>query len=263
MFRECSVELSARGVRPATEMGFSAMRSQLPLIISVSAFLAACGGTEEPVANESTGNNDTEVAEDADTGETSEARVVAAPAGSRSAEPMVIGAADAPLTIIEYASVTCPGCASFHNQILPEIKEKYIETGKVRFEYREFPTAPANLAYAGFYLARCAATQNGAPAYFAMLDALYERQREWAFGPTPGETLENIAAQAGIDREGLEQCFYREDIKAAVKANVVEGMETHNVRGTPTLIVDDEELQWTRSIEGLTEAIERELAERS
>jgi protein-disulfide isomerase len=185
---------------------------------------------------------------------------IPAPAGSLAGEPMAIGSPDAKLTIIEYASVTCPACAAFHTQILPEIKAKYIDTGLVRLEFREFPTNPQNLAYAGFYLARCSATTKGSPAYFAMLGTLFERQREWAYGPQPGQTLETIAAEAGIDRAGLEACFFREDIKAAVKANIVRGLEEDEVKATPTFVVDGEELDWGRSPQGMMDAIDKALA---
>lgn len=230
-------------------------------LTAIAMTLSACGGS-----NADTTPTETPTETSADQSAAAEApapadapKVVKAPEGSRAADVMALGDPDAPLTIVEYASVTCPGCAGFHAQILPEIKEKYIDTGKVRMEFREFPTNPQNLAYAGFYLARCAATTKGAPAYFKMLDILFERQREWAYGPTPGETLQGIAAQVGIDKDGLEDCFYREDIKEAVRANVTQGMED-GIQGTPTFTVDGEEFDWDRRSETMDEAIERALA---
>ncbi|ADM08501.1 twin-arginine translocation signal domain protein [Parvularcula bermudensis HTCC2503] len=219
-------------------------------VVLLAGVLSGCGG----------GAQENATAE----GETSasQSQTLAAPEGSLAGATMALGSEEAPLTIIEYASVTCPACAAFHAQYFPEIKEKYIDTGKVRFIYREFPTAPQNLAYAGFYTARCAATDRGPVAYFAMLDTLYARQREWAYGDNPGDVLENIAAQAGIDRQELETCFRREDIRSAVKANVLEGVEAHGVNSTPTFIVDDEELDWNRGSETMSEAIERALAAR-
>lgn len=222
------------------------------------------GGAMEgkPAMADANGPAATPPAAGADAGVTQTQVSIAAPAGSLAGNAMILGSPDAKLTIIEYASVTCPACAAFHTQILPEIKTKYIDTGLVRFEFREFPTNPQNLAYAGFYLARCAATNKGSPAYFTMLNTLFERQREWAYGPTPGATLETIAADAGIDREGLEACFFREDIQSAVKANIVRGLEEDEVKATPTFIVDGEELDWGRSPQGMMDAIERELAAR-
>ncbi|RFB04875.1 DsbA family protein [Parvularcula marina] len=233
--------------------------------------LAACGGGNDETAEPDASANavfDSETTVDTDAmaeaaEEKDAPKSVPAPEGSKAGDAMILGAEDAPLTIVEYASSTCPACAAFHSQVFPKIKEEYIDTGKVRFEYREFPTNPQNLAYAGFYLARCAATDRGAPAYFAMLDTLYERQREWAYGPNPGPVLESIASQAGIDREGLQSCLYREDVKAAVKANVMRGLEDDNVRQTPTFMIDGKEVDWGRSEEGMMAMIDSELAKRA
>lgn len=228
--------------------------------------LAACGnGDAEPAADSAeivsateTTPETTEQETDTSAEETAHA-AVPAPEGSRAGEAMTMGSDDAPLKIVEYASSTCPACAQFHLAVLPELKEKYIDTGLVQLEFREFPTHPQNLAYAGFYLSRCAATEKGSEAYFAMLKTLFERQRDWAYGPTPGKELENIAAQVGIDREELEDCFYREDVKAAVKDNIVQGLEEDNIRHTPTLLVDGREIDRGRSIEDFFAVIDAEL----
>ncbi len=86
----------------------------------------------------------------------------------------VVGKQDAPVTIIEYASMTCGHCAAFHNTTYPELKKRYIDTGKVRYILREFPLDP--LAAAGFMLARCA----GKDKYYPMVEILFEKQKEWA-----------------------------------------------------------------------------------
>ncbi|WOI52833.1 DsbA family protein [Parvularcula sp. LCG005] len=238
----------------------------LPLLASIA--LVACGGSDSAdSAEETTTAAPTETAapsasEQADAAPASE-RVVAAPEGSQAGNAMVLGSPDAPVKIIEYASVVCPACAYFHTEVLSGVRADYIDTGKVSIEFREFPTNPQNLAYAGFYLARCAATQKGSPAYFKMLGTLFERQREWAYGPTPGAVLENIAAQAGINREGLEECFYREDVKSAVKANIVSGHEEFEVSKTPTLFIDGEEISWGKSAEEFAEILDAELAKKA
>lgn len=250
---------------------------RLIAFLSVPLFaLTACGGSDaetaeltsvvndaETAVSEATdpGATETETAPEIAAAEETEPQSIPAPEGSLAGEDMFLGSPDAPLVLVEYASVTCPGCAAFHEQIFPELKEKYIDTGKVKLEFREFPTNPQNLAYAGFYLARCAATDNGAPAYFAMIKTLFERQREWAYGPTPGEEIEKIAAQAGIDRDGLEECFFREEVKAAVKANVVRGLEEDNVRATPSFFANGEEFDWGRSKEEFFSRLDEKLAE--
>ena len=97
------------------------------------------------------------------------------------AEPQeqILGDPDAPVTIIEYASLTCPHCAQFHNEVLPELKERYIAPGKVRLIYRDFPLDQVALAAAA--LAHC----DGSDRYFSMLDVLFETQRNWARADDP------------------------------------------------------------------------------
>src|SRR5690606_11586810 len=90
----------------------------------------------------------------------------------------VLGSENAPVTIVEYASVTCGACAAFHTQTYPTLKSKYIDTGKVRLIMREFPTAPAPVAIGGFMLARCANDK-----YFPLLEAIFEQQRNWSQDP--------------------------------------------------------------------------------
>jgi hypothetical protein len=101
----------------------------------------------------------------------------------------ILGSGSAPVTIVEYASVTCGACAAFHAQTYPTLKSKYIDTGKVRLIMREFPTAPAPVAIGGFMLARCANEK-----YFPMIEAIFDQQRSWAQDPYNG--LLRIARQA-------------------------------------------------------------------
>ena len=187
---------------------------------------------------------------------------VAAPEGSMAANEMALGAEDAPLTIVEYASVTCPGCAAFHRTLFPQIKERFIDTGEVRFVYREFPTPPQQLSYIGFILSRCAATQTGAPTYFSMIEALYERQQEWVSGPSPAASLENIFSEVGFDRARIEQCLRRQDIIDAINENVQSGVEA-GVNRTPTLLIDGEPFDYGRSLDEALERIQAEVDARS
>ena len=225
----------------------------MPRFLMLFAFsalaLAACGGDSAST----TGSVATATAE---SGSSSES--LPAPEGSLAGEPMVLGNPDADVVLIEYASVTCPACAAFHAQVMPTLKEKYIDEGKIRFEYREFPTAPADLAQFGFSLARCAATDRGAPAYFAVLDMLYARQREWAYGEDRITVLENIAKQAGVEDQFLD-CPFREDIAGAIEDNIITAKTEDNVTATPTLILNGEKVSWN-SVESLTGQIDAALA---
>ena len=115
---------------------------------------------------------------------------------------IIVGKADAPNTIVEYASMTCPHCAEFQTEVLPQLKTKYIDTGKARYMLREFPLD--NLAAAAFMLARCA----GDDRYYPMVDALFETQETWAApGGDAKEKLLQIARQAGISKEQFDQCL--------------------------------------------------------
>ncbi len=115
---------------------------------------------------------------------------------------IVIGNADAPVTIVEYASMTCPHCAQFQMVIFPQLKAKYIDTGKAKYMLREFPLD--NLAVGAFMLARCA----GDDRYYPMVDGLFDTQETWAVtGPEAKEKLLLIARQAGFSKERFDQCL--------------------------------------------------------
>lgn len=230
-------------------------RFRLALAVASSAVLVACGGNEEPEVEEAPAEITEEAAAPA------EPQMLAAPEGSQAADAMVIGSPDAPLTVVEYASVTCPGCAAFHTNTFPAIKEELIETGMVRFEFRELPTPPQREAFAGFILARCAATDTGPQSYFAVIDALFKRQNQWVRGPNRGEELRNIAAQAGLDDESFEQCFRRQDIRDAIQESIDEA-RSNNVSGTPTFFIDGRDFDLPFAPEEAVAALTAEVEKR-
>jgi protein-disulfide isomerase len=111
-----------------------------------------------------------------------------------------LGTPNAPLTVIEYSSMTCPHCAEFHLNTFPGVKKRYIDTGKVRFIFREFPLD--SLAVAASVLARCAGSGN----YFRVVDMLFARQKEWmVLQPLP--PLLSIANQAGFTKQSFDECL--------------------------------------------------------
>lgn len=142
-----------------------------------------------------------------------------------------LGPADAKVTIVEYASLTCSHCATFHSATWPELKKKYIDTGKVRFTLREFPLDP--LATAGFMLARC----NGNDKYVPMTDLLFAQQRNWAFTEKPVDALSSLVKQAGFTQESFEACLKRQDIYDAVTV-VKDGGAKAGVDSTPTFFIN-------------------------
>lgn len=171
---------------------------------------------------------------------------------------MAIGAPGAPVTVIEYASVTCPGCAHFHQEIFPSVKADYIDTGKVRFIYREFPTAPAQLSVAGSLMARCAAEKAGAEGYFATIGSLFSAQQVWVRAQSPRAELLKIAGQAGLDEAAFDACLKRQDLLDVINANTASGRERYGVNSTPSFIIDGEVRQF-RSAEEMTAALDKAL----
>src|SRR5262245_46064913 len=118
---------------------------------------------------------------------------------------MALGDEKAPVTIIEYASMTCPHCAAFHATTYPELKKRYIHTGKVRFIFREFPLD--QLALAAFLIARCA----GPDKYFPMIDTLFQQQKEWLV-QKPLAPLLAIAKQAGMSEQAFNECLQNQKL---------------------------------------------------
>src|SRR5262245_27472960 len=121
-----------------------------------------------------------------------------------------LGDEKAPVTIIEYASMTCPHCAHFSEVTFPEIKKRYIDTGKVRFIFREFPLDP--LATAAFMLARCSGTTE---RYFAIIETLFDKQKEWLV-QKPLQPLLAIARQAGFTEQSFNECLQNKKIQEGI-----------------------------------------------
>lgn len=160
----------------------------------------------------------------------------------------VLGKADAPVTIIEYASMTCGHCAAFHAKTYPVLKQRYIDTGKVKYIMREFPLDP--LAAAGFMLARCA----GKDKYYPMIEVLFQKQDQWAV-QQPIPPLTAIAKQAGFTQEKFEQCLSDQKILDGIEATRTRGSEKLGVNSTPTFFVNGKMLRGAVSIEDLEKEI--------
>lgn len=143
-----------------------------------------------------------------------------------------LGSADAPVVLIEYASATCPHCAEFHEKVLPQIKSDYIDTGKVRFIFREFPLD--KLALGAFMLARCVPEDK----YFATLDLMFRRQRTWATAKNPADELFRITQMAGMDRAGFEACIKRDDMAMAMVSFSKASRDQFGIKGTPAIFVN-------------------------
>lgn len=201
------------------------------LVMALAVLMTACGGASSDSSVSAAAQSDETSQNQAETGSTGAASV---------GDDMVLGAADAPVTVIEYASVTCPGCASFHATTFPALKEKYIDSGQVKLIFREFPTPPVDFSYIGSVLARCAGEKNGAEAYFVVIDALLKNQRTWIYGDDPKLELLKIAGQAGMDEPAFDACLARQDIIDAMNERIEEGRTKFNIQSTPSFVVDGE-----------------------
>ena len=150
---------------------------------------------------------------------------------------LVLGNADAPITVVEYASMTCGHCAHFHTTVFPTLKEKYVDNGKVRFIMREFPLD--NLAAAASMLARCA----GDGKTFPLISVLFAKQDDWAFVKgDPRPELLKFAKQAGFTQESFEKCLTDQKLLDDIAAIRSRAAETFGVNATPTFFVNGKKL---------------------
>jgi protein-disulfide isomerase len=161
---------------------------------------------------------------------------------------VVEGDANAPITIVEYASMTCSHCAAFHNQVYPTLKSKYIDTGKVKFMLREFPLDP--LATAGFMLARCAGDKRE-----PMIALLFAQQKNWAFVEKPLDGLSNIVKQTGISQESFESCLKDQSLYDKVNMVRDRAAEKLGVNSTPTFFINGKRISGEMTVEQLDKEV--------
>ncbi|HEX2137027.1 MAG TPA: DsbA family protein [Microvirga sp.] len=159
------------------------------------------------------------------------------------------GSADAKVTIIEYASLTCSHCAAFHRDTYPALKSRYIDTGRVRYILREFPLDP--LATAGFMLARC----DGEQKYYPIVDMLFQQQRAWTATERPLDALRQMMRQAGFSQEKFDSCLKDQKLYDAVNAVKNRGIEVFKVDSTPTFFINGQRHPGNMSIDELEKII--------
>lgn len=177
------------------------------------------------------------------------------------ADDMVLGPADASVTVIEYASTTCSHCAEFHEAAWEQLKTNYIDTGRIRFVLREYPTAPAPIAVAGFQLARCGGAS--AEQYFTRVGELFRQQRAiFASGTMEGvrQKFVEIGGAAGLSEEQVMQCINDEAGAARVRSTVETADREFQITGTPTFIINGVKLTQAPTYENISRAIDAALA---
>jgi len=166
----------------------------------------------------------------------------------------VLGKADAPVTIVEYASLTCPHCATFHLKTLPAVKTEFIDTGKARLIFRDFPFD--GVAMAATMLARCAAPEK----FFPIMDVLFQRQADWAFVKDPEAALIAIGKEQGFSQEKFDACLQNQAVYDGVLAVRQKAYEVFKVDSTPTVFINGEPYRGVLTAEQMAIHINRHLA---
>jgi protein-disulfide isomerase len=164
-------------------------------------------------------------------------------------EDKVLGDADAPVTIVEYASMTCGHCGNFHNNTLPTIKERYIDTGQARLILREFPFDPR--AEAGAMLARCAEDN-----FFAMSDVLFKQQNSWVPVDNAREALLRLARLGGFTQESFEACLTDQALLDDVRSVRARAQNDFGVNSTPTFFINGNKYAGALSVDEMSAIID-------
>lgn len=160
---------------------------------------------------------------------------------------MSLGKADAKVTVIEYASASCPHCAAFNNEEFAKFKTDFIDSGKVKFIFREFPHNDP--AMGAFMVARCAPKEK----YFPLVDVFFKTQKDWV--PNPLEGLKKIALQAGFTEETFNACLNNKDVAKNI-FEVRQKGETFGVEGIPTFFINGEHYKGEYTVDGLKAVID-------
>jgi protein-disulfide isomerase len=152
---------------------------------------------------------------------------------------MSLGNPNAPVWVVEYLSLTCPHCAHFNAEVFPALKAKYVDKGRVYYTIRELLTAPAQVAAAGFLMARC----GGGSKYFPIVDQVFRSQARWQPGVQIAPIFLEIAKANGLTEEQFNACITDEKASAALEARLQYATETDHVTGTPTFFINGKLLE--------------------
>jgi len=156
----------------------------------------------------------------------------APPTTEEALKDRILGDPNAPITMIEYSSLTCPHCRQFHTEILPKIKKNYIDTGKVKLIYRDFPFDQLGLL--ATVMARCAPPKR----YFGFIDVLFQKQPDWSRSQNPFEELSRIGKLGGLNPSDFDACLKNQELIDGLVEKRLEGQKKFDVNATPTFIID-------------------------
>ena len=173
--------------------------------------------------------------------------------GEEALSERVLGSPDAPVTIIEHSSLGCPHCAAFHRDTLPQIKEKYIDTGKVRLIISDFPLGTPALAAA--MIARCAPRDR----YFPFVEVLFQSQPSWARAENPLQALGQVARMGGMGPGDVEACLQDQELLNGIRSRAQKAQDEQGVGSTPTFFINGEEVSGNRPFAFFEDAIEKHL----
>ncbi|MDA0338547.1 MAG: DsbA family protein [Proteobacteria bacterium] len=209
-------------------------KAPFAILLAMGLFLGACGdpSAESPSEDEDISGTTAE--------ENNQVDVGAGGSSGAALGDMALGPVDAPVTVIEYASLTCHHCASFHMNTFPRLKQNFIDTGRIRFVMREYPLDRYALEAA--ILSRC----GGEDKYFDIVDALFEGQEEWAFRQAPDairDGLRDYAEKFDISDEQYDACLADKALEARLSARISEGANRYNVSATPTIVINGEKYE--------------------
>ena len=168
---------------------------------------------------------------------------------------VVEGAEESPVTIIEYASLTCPHCKSFHKSIYNEMKEEYIDGKKIRFIYRDFPLD--NYALAASVIARC----GGESKYIPMIDLFFEKQDQWRGAENVLDELKRLARLGGLGSAQIDACMSDQALGQSIVDRARVGQDEFEVRATPTVLINGEKFDGPMNLNGITARIDSMLGE--
>ena len=167
---------------------------------------------------------------------------------------IALGDPEAPLTVYEYASFTCPHCATFHTETFPEFREKYIDTGKVRFVLREVYFDQYGL-WASM-VARC----GGEEGFYPLVDAFLRSQPTWTRAPDIGHAIQQVGRRAGLPADRLQQCLSDRDFAKDLLAWYQENRDAHEIQSTPTFVIEGEKHTGAMSFEDFSAIVDEALA---
>jgi len=159
--------------------------------------------------------------------------------GAVSGDDMTMGDPNAKVKMVEYASLTCVHCGNFNNDVFPEFKKKYIDTGKVHYTFKEFLTPPAEVAAAGFLMARCA----GKDKYFGVIDSVFHSQQEMFTSGDIRGTLLRVAQSAGMNEQQFNACVSDEAALKALDTRVQKAVQQDKINSTPTFVINGKKIK--------------------